>query len=330
MREPARSHGSLRLMEEEQGGSGRSEISGHDVDQAREMFEGAYNGRGFVIEPSDREFSYRYTSVGDDEMTLRGTLFSGTVRGSVQTEGEYVVSWITAGAGATDLDVDPVQLALGQPAVFVNNRPSSFSFRDYRQNLMHFDGDFLERVAGDHEGTRGPLLFDTTVSPSGETLRRWASTVATVARIVYDENSSPLLRAEANRTAAIALLDTFPHTSLHAPTEIPVPSGGRMRTAIEFMHANAHRALPVESIAEAAGMSLRTLQHDFRRDLGTTPLDYLRRIRLDRVRDELIAADAGTTTVADVAHRWGFAHLGRFSASYAERFGEYPKTTLDD
>ncbi|MBO0983539.1 helix-turn-helix domain-containing protein [Rathayibacter sp. SD072] len=37
----------------------------------------------------------------------------------------------------------------------------------------------------------------------------------------------------------------------------------------------------------------------------------------------------GTVTVADIAHRWGFAHLGRFSASYAQRFGENPKSTLD-
>jgi len=32
--------------------------------------------------------------------------------------------------------------------------------------------------------------------------------------------------------------------------------------------------------------------------------------------------------VAAVAERWGFAHLGRFSAAYFRRFGEYPKASL--
>jgi AraC-like DNA-binding protein len=33
-------------------------------------------------------------------------------------------------------------------------------------------------------------------------------------------------------------------------------------------------------------------------------------------------------TVAAVAHRWGFAHLGRFASAYRCRFGEPPSDTL--
>jgi hypothetical protein len=29
-----------------------------------------------------------------------------------------------------------------------------------------------------------------------------------------------------------------------------------------------------------------------------------------------------------VARHWAFAHLGRFSAAYQQRFGEYPRETL--
>ena len=50
---------------------------------------------------------------------------------------------------------------------------------------------------------------------------------------------------------------------------------------------------------------------------------------LDAVRKELRAKASGEVSVTEVAHRWGFAHLGRFSASYAHRFGERPSTTLD-
>ena len=54
---------------------------------------------------------------------------------------------------------------------------------------------------------------------------------------------------------------------------------------------------------------------------------YLRSVRLDSVRGELQAPGPGTT-VAAVAHRWGFAHLGRFTAYYRRRYGESPSQTL--
>jgi transcriptional regulator GlxA family with amidase domain len=70
------------------------------------------------------------------------------------------------------------------------------------------------------------------------------------------------------------------------------------------------------------------VQESFRRVFDVSPLTYLRHVRLDRVRDELLESGPQAGAVGDVARRWGFAHLGRFSAAYAERFGEYPKETL--
>lgn len=307
----------------------RSEVGGRDIDEARVLFEDIYNGHRFAVEPS-ADFAYRYTSVGDDDVTLRGAQFGGSVRGRIKTEGEYIVSWLTAGEGATDIDGDAVRYEYGQPIMFVNDRPSLFELNDYRQNLIHFDGEYLERVAEEVEGTAGgPLLFDTTAHPEGEALRRWSATVATVARVIYDKDSSPLLRQEANRTVAVALLETFPHATLLAPRDLAVPRSGRLRQAVEYMYENAHQPLRTETIAEEAGMSLRTLQSEFRREFGFTAVDYLRRIRLDAVQKELRAGDSGVVSVSEVARRWGFAHLGRFSASYAQRFGERPSTTLD-
>jgi AraC-like DNA-binding protein len=315
-------------MSEHGGPAERSEVAGRDVDEARDLFSDAYNAGEMVIEPTASAFTFRYTAIGDDELTLRATQFAGRVTGTVLTQGEYIVSWLTAGQGATDLAGAPVKLEYGRPAMFANDRLAEFDFTDYRQNLMHFDGSFLERVAGEVDGTSGPILFDTTARPSGEQLRRWAASVTTVASVVYDDTSTALLRAEANRAAAIALLETFPHTALHAPVEIGLPSGGKTRAAVEYMIANAHLPIRTEDVADAVGMSQRSLQAAFRREHDITAIDYLRRVRLDRVQEELRRSDPGRATVAEIAQRWGFAHLGRFSASYTNRFGEYPSTTL--
>jgi AraC-like DNA-binding protein len=51
-------------------------------------------------------------------------------------------------------------------------------------------------------------------------------------------------------------------------------------------------------------------------------------VRLDRAQAQLSRPPSADTTVADIAHRWGFAHLGRFAAAYRARFGSTPSQTL--
>jgi AraC-like DNA-binding protein len=56
-------------------------------------------------------------------------------------------------------------------------------------------------------------------------------------------------------------------------------------------------------------------------------MEFLRRIRFERARDELLAADGGATVLA-VALRWGFSHPSRFAVEYRTRYGESPSETL--
>jgi AraC-like DNA-binding protein len=50
---------------------------------------------------------------------------------------------------------------------------------------------------------------------------------------------------------------------------------------------------------------------------------YLRSIRLAAVCDELTMPN-NASSIAEIAHQWVFAHLGRFSASYRKTYGELP------
>lgn len=110
------------------------------------------------------------------------------------------------------------------------------------------------------------------------------------------------------------------------PAEPPGQTGA-VRRVRDFLEANAARPIALDDLQAVAGVPLRTLHHQFRRSLGLTPLQLLRDIRLDRVRAELLRGrDGGSVTTA--ALEWGFDHLGRFAASYRQRFGETPRETL--
>lgn len=98
--------------------------------------------------------------------------------------------------------------------------------------------------------------------------------------------------------------------------------------AIKIMEADPAATLSMADLARATGVSVRTLQAAFRRHTGTSPMEYLRDLRLTRVHEDLLTADPRHHTVARIAHRHGFPHLGRFAAKYRARYGLNPSTTL--
>ena len=81
-------------------------------------------------------------------------------------------------------------------------------------------------------------------------------------------------------------------------------------------------------LCRAAHVSERTLQNAFAENLGMTPIAYLTRLRMHRVRQALREARYGSTTVSAEAMSWGFWHFGKFSSLYREAFGERPSETL--
>ena len=74
-------------------------------------------------------------------------------------------------------------------------------------------------------------------------------------------------------------------------------------------------------------MSRRTVQNSFRTVAETTPLNYLRSVRLNGVRRKLMSTAASELSIGDAASAWGFFHLSHFAAEYQELFGELPSQT---
>ncbi|KFK95703.1 MULTISPECIES: AraC family transcriptional regulator [unclassified Serratia (in: enterobacteria)] len=99
-----------------------------------------------------------------------------------------------------------------------------------------------------------------------------------------------------------------------------------VRKAQEYLQAHAHEPIVMEQLAQIAGVSMRSLYAGFKDFLDVSPMKYLRDVRMERVRLELLSGEASSVT--GVALRWGFAHMGRFSAEYKARFGETPSQSL--
>lgn len=140
----------------------------------------------------------------------------------------------------------------------------------------------------------------------------------------------PMLAAEVEHGVLSSLLlgQRHNHTdAIFSARALPAPRV--VRRVVELIDSTPEAALTVADLALCAGVSERSLHAAFRRQLGTSPMAYVRRRRLEHAHDELLRLDPSSgAKVTDVALRYGFAHTGRFAAAYRARFGEPPSATL--
>lgn len=140
----------------------------------------------------------------------------------------------------------------------------------------------------------------------------------------------PLVAGAVTRYVAAGVLATFPNTLNGAPsTARDDDNHDALRRATAFIEDHVGEDISPAEIAGAARVSPGTLGELFRRHREVTPVQYLRQMRLHNAHHELVRTDPGTGSVADIAHRWGFWHLGRFRSLYARTYGTTPDSTLD-
>lgn len=173
----------------------------------------------------------------------------------------------------------------------------------------------------------GPLRFAAALDPRG--ILGALTTAQAALSAAGPAGLPPLITEELERSIVAALLLGQPHTYTSALADPPsLPAPRVVDAALERALATPGLPPTVAEMAQAAGVSERTLHDAFRRRLGTSPAAHLRDLRLQAAREALLAADPETVTVARVALEHGFAHPGRFAIAYRERFGESPGGTL--
>jgi AraC-like DNA-binding protein len=303
-------------------------LSGRDPDTATSSLAGMYAGKQWYSRRVNEDYWYKYVGVGDDRLSIRRFQMRGYLRGDVATEREVVVQWIETGQARVDIGHHEIRMQPGVPTMFPIDRRFHMEYENWDQRLVHVSRDLILDVAAENYLVDdGVLTFDHLTAPDPAALRAWRSAVANAVHTLRDDGEDSLPWHEAQRDVARALLRLYP-----LPTPLPVDyykrNNVRFRAAVDFIHAHAHEPLTVTDIADACGLSVRTLQDSFQRVLERAPMTYLREVRLHRVHTELLADDPKTTMVGEVARRWGFTHMGRFSATYAARYGEYPRQTL--
>lgn len=183
-----------------------------------------------------------------------------------------------------------------------------------------------KRSIGEHSAYER-LQFHRAVDLGDRRISPWVQQLAT---IVSDPQTCGLMRSRPDiardyeRLLLNLLLAGQGHRDVASRGCAIAP--GSVKRAEEFIRARFTDPLSLADIARASGVPARTLLESFRRFRDTSPIRYLRDVRLDHARRAL--ADGTVKTAAEAAMEAGLMHLGRFSHEYAERFGEKPSDTL--
>jgi AraC-like DNA-binding protein len=189
----------------------------------------------------------------------------------------------------------------------------------------------LESLLG--QSLRTPLEFSMALdltSPPGRTVLQALRLIDAASDQEDGMLQHPLAAHRLEQVLMHSLLLAQPHNYSDILRASPPLAGARsVSEAVDLMRARPAHAWTAAELAAASSTSVRSLQENFRRSLGTSPMRYLRDFRLEQVHKELLAAEPGAVTVTEVAARWGFVHLGRFAAAYRQRFAERPSDTIN-
>jgi AraC-like DNA-binding protein len=201
---------------------------------------------------------------------------------------------------------------------------------DNDQLIVRIERSALERICSAYLGQKPnqPLRFRLDMAWRGTGWHALMQYLAQTLAHAPEMISHPLTACQLEQLVIGTLLTCQPHSLSDRLRQHGKPLAPRhVKVVEEHIHAHADAPLTPAFLAELAGVSLRSLYAGFREHRGLSPMAYLRTVRLERVRQDLLN-DPALTSVTSAALRWGFSHLGRFSAEYRRAFGECPAKTL--
>jgi AraC-like DNA-binding protein len=314
----------------------RSELSTRDEEEAQEFCRVQYGvGTRARFGVSEGEARFCATAALAEGIAASQVLSTAVFSAATDPFGSFLSVAVLGGRMKVRRGRDETVAQAAETIVYPLGVPLEMDLVGASVRSLQLPAARIAAVAEETAGIRAAdLRFQATTPVSAARADQWLAFMDLASGILLAENSParhPLIAEELARTAAVIALDTFPSTALTAsyqpgPGWVPPRA---VRKAAAFIEAHAGQPVTVEEIAAAAGVGARALQYAFRRNFGTTPMGYLRRIRLDQAAKELRGAgwESGLT-VAEVAHRWGWASSSQFSAAYQRRFGVLPSQTL--
>jgi AraC-like DNA-binding protein len=307
-----------------------------DPERAHAFIRQSYTDYTVRFSGRTNGFTFAHTMISAQGFSIVRMRHSMAVKVDADSHGgKLVIAQLLSGCLEYGAGQEAVRVSRAQPVLLPPSRSFQTAWDNLGIGVVTLDPAVVTDYAAGADGLHPAGLEFTGITPVSPLMaRHWQSVVHHVVRDVLPNSqamASPLIRGQTQRLLAASVLATFPNTALGALTNSPVGAvePTAVRRALAFIDAHAGEDIAIAEIAQAARIGPRGLQRAFRQYRDTTPMEYLRRVRLDHAHRELLTADPSRgDTVRAIAARWGFAHAGRFSMAYHAAYGCSPSQTL--
>ncbi|RBP85165.1 AraC family transcriptional regulator [Marinomonas rhizomae] len=144
--------------------------------------------------------------------------------------------------------------------------------------------------------------------------------VSRLIRALYDSNTAKVMGQSRVREVVFEALQSPQGDALRAL----VVNQGRFSlivNSLKQLHQQLNQEVRVEQLAEDANMSVSSFHHHFKAIAGSSPLQYLKRLRLLKAQ---MLLNQGHINVTQIALEVGYKSIHQFSRDYKRYFGAPP------
>lgn len=302
----------------------------HDWDEAAKAVSGAYFPHELKpLSPTDHlDLSMRTADLGP--VTIGRIGWGAEVAVDCDYPDAYEVNMPLAGCLEAARNGEKVVSGAGEGTIFPPNTATPITRWSQGCTVVgvKFERFSLEREVERVLATSAPCKIEVPSHIGSQTavIRNWMHFVRMLSGdLPYMEK---LLGSDLMKQQVASTITTGFILAVTPDLETAPPARPRIvNRVLDQLHDDPARSWTVVDMAEAAEVSVRRLQEGFQQYVGTTPLACLRNIRLAHAHEDLTKADA-STTVTEVATRWGFTHTGRFARAYRSKYGLAPSESL--
>ncbi|GEC35727.1 helix-turn-helix domain-containing protein [Sinorhizobium fredii] len=282
-----------------------------------------------VQQPPKTDLSYSYEFVAAGRVAFSRVTSQGSLSIGQKDEVPKLLILLPL-HGSACVKIGPKESLISKPghaAILDGNRLSELQVEKARSHFSPVidQGDIFRQLGAVLERpVYGALDFVPELDlaeGAGEIIFKLSQIMATSLGPGSDIPDMPHALSYLSASIVSLLVDTVPHRFSAALSQGEwLPSPRHVKRAVDFMHANLRAPISMSDIAEAAGIGVRSLQEGFKRFKGTSPISYLAQLRMEAAHRDLLEADQ-RVSVAEIARKWGFRHMGRFANEYRKCYG---------
>ncbi len=246
----------------------------------------------------------------------------------------YLVKWTLAGQGHLQsaerrLLTSRDSLVITEPTertlIHMTRQCHHLTVRVSRRALMAALAAKLKRAP------RTSLRFALEIPMDSDFARAWCDLVVHICHVSAAAPSA-MADADVRRQYSRMLMEILLTAATHSHSDSLSQGSQRAEAwhvghARDYIHAHLAEDISIADIAAKVGVTARTLQNGFRKTFNLTPVEYVRRARVEALRRALLAADE-TAGVTNLMTNVGIVNFGRYAQYYREQVGVSPSATL--